>query len=479
MLTTIRKNWQQRETLGDDRFESQQLDFLPAALEIKERPPHPVGRITAWLLISLFTIGVIWACFGQVNIVAVAEGKIVPQGQVKLIQPYEKGVVAEILVHEGQRVKAGTPLIILDRSQTQADQVRLEQELRQNRLNSTRIEGLLNSLQQSEHLSGNGGSVLSSPLLTMNADQSGLIWPENSTPIDIANQQALLLQQLNSYNAENARLDEQIEDKRAEQRVNAAVIAKLRGTLPLITQRVDALKSLLDRKMAARVQFLELEQERVEQQHDLQAALATNQQLAAQQKQLEQQRNSLLAQTQQDNLQQLIELNRQQASLQEELNKAQDLNKKQVLEAPVDGIVQELAIHTIGGVVTPAQQLMKLVPESQQLVVEAWLENKDIGFVEAGQPAEIKIHTFPFTKYGIIEAEVDNVSSDATADENRGLIYKARILMAKSSLWVEGKEVALVPGMSVSAEVKTGKRYLIEYILTPLLRYKSESVRER
>ena len=170
---------------------------------------------------------------------------------------------------------------------------------------------------------------------------------------------------------------------------------------------------------------------------------------------------------------------REYLNISEELKKAQDLNRKQTLTSPVDGIVQELAIHTVGGVVTPAQPLMKVVPENQVLEVEAWLENKDIGFVTAGQNAELKVHTFPFTKYGIIDGVVTNISPDATVDEQRGLIYKAHIKMDKNFLNVDGRNVDLVPGMGISAEVKTGKRLLIEYLIAPLMRYKSESVKER
>ncbi|WP_432473863.1 HlyD family type I secretion periplasmic adaptor subunit [Amphritea sp. HPY] len=463
MFEKLKNAWQSRSTLGDEKLQKQELDFLPAALEIQERPPHPLGRITAWLLIVLFTVGIIWACFGQVNIVATAEGKIVPFGQVKQIQPYERGVVAEILVAEGQVVKQGEPLIILDRTQTAADLHRLSLEVHQNRINAERMRYFVALLTEQFK----SGAI---PLID---------WPEGISAAEKSTQSSLLKQQIAGFRAELSRLDQRILDKAAERDMNGAVISKLQSTLPLIAQRVDALSSLMAKKMAARVQFLELEQERVEQKHDLVASKARNVQLDAQLEELRQQQESLIAQTRSENLQQLIELDRQFASMSEELNKARDLNRKQVLLAPVNGVVQELAVHTVGGVVTPAQQLMKIIPENQQLMVEAWLENKDIGFVHQGQNSEIKVHTFPFTKYGIIEARVDNVSSDAVADEKRGLIYKTRLLMDKKALWVDGREVDLVPGMSVTAEVKTGKRYLIEFILTPLLRYKNESARER
>lgn len=452
--------WQNRHTLGDSRLDRHQLEFLPAALEIKERPPNPLGRKVGWSLITLFTIGVIWACIGEVNIVAVAEGKIVPSGQVKQIQPYERGVVAQILVEEGQMVKQGEPLIEFEQTLTFADQQRLEQEMLRNRLNQIRLNAYIR-------------------YLTEEGINAPIAWPEKSSDLHRQYHQSLLQQDKDAFSAEQARIVQQLAEKSAEQQINATSIAKLERTLPLISERVSALNQLMQKQMAAKAEYLELEQERIEQEQDLIAARARVGQLNAQVQELQQQRRGLLARARSETLRQLVELESQYASLQEELNKARDLNKKQILSAPVDGVVQELAIHTIGGVVTPAQPLMKIVPENQQLVVEAWLENKDIGFVRAEQPAEVKIHTFPFTKYGVIDATVDKVSTDATVDETRGLIYKAKVILEKNNLMVDGRNVDLVPGMGVSAEIKIGKRYLIEYVMAPLIRYKDESMGER
>ncbi|WP_432695230.1 HlyD family type I secretion periplasmic adaptor subunit [Marinobacterium sp. YM272] len=464
----ISEKWHARARLGDKRVPQRAVDFLPAALEIRERPPHPASRVTAWALLALFSIGVIWACVGEVDIVATAEGKIVPSGQVKTIQPYELGVVSKILVSEGQLVKAGDPLVILDQAQTAADERRLTQESIQNRLNYLRLE------QLSRYVDLFSNEITTEPIGIDESDR-----PIGSSDQQFRHQQILLTQQQLSFRAQYEQLDQQILDKRAELKVNHALIDKLSGTLPLITQRVDALKSLLDKKLAARVQYLELEQERIEQQQDLAGAKAQQEQLIAHIEDIKHQQQSLQAQIHADYLQQLVQLDREFLSIKEELRKAKDLKQKQMLKSPVDGVVQDLAIHTVGGVVTSAQELMKIVPENQALFVEAWIENKDIGFVQKLQPAEIKVHTFPFTKYGIIDGTINKISADAIANDQQGLIYKTNIKMENAHLNVEGKKVALVPGMSVSVEVKTGKRLLIEYILTPLLRYKMDSVEER
>ncbi len=463
----IGEKWKARAQLGDKRSQHE-IDFLPAALEIRERPPHPASRVTAWTILTLFTIGFVWACLGEVDIVATAEGKVVPSGQVKTIQPYDLGVVSQILVTEGQIVKAGDVLVILDQAQTAADETRLQQEVLQNRLNYMRLELLAEFL---ESFPGKGDFTV------IGIDKAD--FPVGSSSHQLSQQQILLEQQQQAFRTQYRQLDQQMLNKKAEQQVNNALITKLEGTLPLVTQRVDALKALMDKKMAARMQYLELEQQRIEQQQDLAGAMAQQQQFVAQIDDLKQQQASLKAQAHSDYLQQLLQLDREYSSLQEELKKAQDLKQKQLLRSPVDGVVQDLAIHTVGGVVTSAQELMKIVPENQELEIEALLENKDIGFVEVFQPTEIKVHTFPFTKYGVIDGRVESISADAIADDRQGLIYKANVSMRKIFFNIDGRKVNLLPGMTVSVEVKTGKRLLIEYILSPLIKYKGESVSER
>jgi hemolysin D len=171
---------------------------------------------------------------------------------------------------------------------------------------------------------------------------------------------------------------------------------------------------------------------------------------------------------------------RQKAAVQiQELAKARYQKNLASLTAPVSGTVQQLAVHTVGGVVTPAQALMVIVPANQPVEVEAMLENKDVGFVHVGQPVTVKVETFTFTRFGTIDGEVLNVSEDAIEDEKRGLIYSSRIRLKSNQIQVNGRQVALSPGMSVTAEIKTDRRRVINYVLSPLQQYKDESFRER
>jgi hemolysin D len=236
---------------------------------------------------------------------------------------------------------------------------------------------------------------------------------------------------------------------------------------------------LLDREFVGRLQYLEIEQQRVEKvqelamaQHRLDRDLAALAEARAQSVLVEMEfRRGRLAE--------LAEVETRVASLAQEVVKASQRAKIQRLVAPIDGLVQQLTVHTVGGVVTPAQSLMVVVPAADRLEVEAWIENKDIGFVQVGQPAEVKIDTFPFTRYGSVGARVVTVSGDAVAQERGGLAYLTRLDLARTTLMVDGRAVNLSAGMSVTAEIKTGTRRVIELVLSPLLRHAWESGRER
>jgi hemolysin D len=190
-------------------------------------------------------------------------------------------------------------------------------------------------------------------------------------------------------------------------------------------------------------------------------------------------RQLLVSETAAGLLQKIEEYDRQAASLEEEVTKARAIHAQQVIVAPVDGTVQESSVHTLGAVVTPAQVLMHIVPRDVRLEVEAYLNNQDIGFVQARQQAEIKVHAFPFAEYGVIDARVSHISDDAIADEQRGWVYRMRLSMEKSAIRVNDKVIGLKPGMEVTAEIKTGQRHLIQYFLSPIIQYANESIRER
>ena len=249
--------------------------------------------------------------------------------------------------------------------------------------------------------------------------------------------------------------------------------------MPILEERAAAYYKLFEKTYASRMQYLEMEKERIDKAKEL---ARQEQQLVHDSAALaEAQRHSqtLAVEFKRRQLAELVSAETRAASLAREVIKAGSRAERQTLTAPIDGVVQQLAVHTVGGVVTPAQQLIVIVPQDQPLALEAWIENKDIGFVHSGQPAEVKIAAFPFTRYGTVKAQIVTVSHDAVPFDKSGLVYAAHVSLERALMPVDGTWVPLSPGMAATVEIKTGTRRLIEYFLSPLLQAGQESARER
>lgn len=453
--------------------------FLPAALEIVETPPSPVGRAIAITIMALFILALLWATFGHVDIVSSASGKVVPSGRVKLIQPFETGVIRAIQVYDGQRVKAGDVLIELDPTITVAEQGHIRSDLIAAQLDVARLRAALSDNKN---------------------PQSQFHPPAGASDTLIAMQRQFLTRQTEEYRAKVSSLDRQRAQKEAERDTIAATISKLEADEPIIRQRVEIRKNLADRELGSKLTYLEILQLLTENQKDTaiqQSKLdEANAALAA----VIETRAQAVAEFHRTLFGDLAEAERKAAGLAGDLVRAQQRTKLQVLTAPVDGVVQQLSVHTVGGVVTPAQQLAVVVPSDTMLEVEAMISNRDIGFVHTGQKAQVKVDTFNFTRYGLLHGRVLNVSSDAivrdtqtdktkdhstdfgsTSSEpkDQQLNYVARVSLDQTNIAVEDTLASLSPGMAVTVEIKTGSRRIISYLLSPLLKYQQEALRER
>jgi hemolysin D len=451
--------WKIRKDLDSPHRLPHEAQFLPAALELQETPVSAAPRIVAWLLMAFALIAVLWAVFGKIDVVATAQGKIVPNEGSKLIQPIETATVKAIHVVDGQAVKAGQVLVELDATMAQADSTRTANDLTTAKLQAARAKGLLAAL-------ANGKPPRIEPLANIGAER-------------VAQEQRILDGQYGEYQAKVTRIDAEIAKREAERRSTQEIVKKLEQTAPIARQRAEDFKGLVEKNFISKHGYLEKEQVRIEQEADLETQKSRLKELAAAIEEARGQRNSAVAETRRLALDTLNEAEQKATGFGQELVKSDTRGKLMTLTAPVDGTVQQLAVRTVGGVVTPAQVLMVIVPKDDALEVEAFLENKDIGFVNAGQIAEVKIETFPFTKYGTIPANLVHVSRDAINDEKRGPIYSTRARLQRATMQVEDKTVNLSAGMAVSVEIKTGKRRVIEYFLSPLLQYGSESLRER
>ena len=462
----------------------EEIEFLPAALEIVESPPSPIGHAIGATIVVLFVIALAWTCFGQIDIVASAPGKIIPTGRTKVVQPFETGVVRAIHVTDGALVRAGDVLIELDPTINEGEKTHLQSDRSSAELDMARIHAALADTDD--------------PLSAFHP-------PDGADPALVANQRQYLLAQVAEQHG-HAKLREgagpaQATQKQAELATIKATISKLAAVIPTIEERVNIRKTLIDKEYGNKLQYYEVlqlltetQQERLVQESrsaETEAALATIAQTRAQT--AAEFRRTLLGEN--------AEAERKAAGFTADLSRVTERTRLQLLTAPVDGIVQQLAVHTIGGVVTPAQALLVVVPSDSHLEIEAMVTNHDIGFVRAGLDAEIKVDTFDFTRYGLLHGKVRSVSQDAilrddptdksAADRQPGsvagtsephgqeLSYSARITLDQTQIDVDGTPVNLAPGMAVTVEIKTGSRRIISYLLSPLLRYRQNSLRER
>lgn len=447
------------------------LEFVPAALEIEQSPPNPLGLWLIKTICLFFAIAILWAIFGKIDIVAVAEGTVVPGGKVKTVQANELSVVREIHVTEGSRVVEGDPLITLDATNAAADLERITGELEASRARLARervFVAYLPHLREGE---------------TIAVQQAGIELEQKLTAVGVLEQlsfqQNLLRGYFTDYLAESDLLRQQVDSKQQELAMSRALVRKAEKTLSILTERTDSLKNLLSRNLVARDKYLELEQQRIDAEEELALERARIEQLQSQLRELGLQQSALLSKSLFNSLSQQEELGRNIAALEKEYKKAQLRSRQQVIHAPIAGTVQELAIHTRGAVLEPAQALMQIVPADSALEVQAWVLNKDIGFVEEGQPVTVKISTFNFTKYGTVSGTVTNLSEDAVMDEDKGYRYLSSVRLNAQSLELPDRKLPLRAGMHVIAEVKTGKRNIYEYFIKPIRKSLGSSFGER
>ena len=455
--------WSERKAMEPTPRLPHEAQFLPAALALQETPLSPAPRVAMWAIISFAVLAVVWATVGQIDIVATAQGRVIPDAGIKLVQPIETATVRAIHVREGQSVRAGEPLIDLDATVAVADRTRLQGELADARLQAARGRALLAALDSGK------------------APALGTVQSPGAPLSEARKTEAQ--QMLNSlhqeYLARQSRLDAELSRIDAEMQSTQEAVRKYEMTLPMAERRAQDFKDLVDENFVSRHGYLDREQVRIERTADLATLRSKLKEIEASRREAQHQKLELLTQTRRTQLDAVREASQRAASLEQELTKADTHGRQMQLTAPVDGTVQQLAVRTIGGIVTPAQQLMVVVPRNDTLEVEAFIENKDIGFVRVGQQAEVKIETFQFTRYGTLHGEITSVSHDAINDEKRGLIYSTRVRLARNSLNVDGVDVSLSPGMAVSVEAKIGHRRVIEYFLSPFQRATAEGLRER
>ncbi|MYM37526.1 HlyD family type I secretion periplasmic adaptor subunit [Duganella sp. FT94W] len=428
---TARFHWQARQRGDETMFNAREAEFLPASLALQETPVSPSARLLARLMVAMVLVLLAWAYFGQIDIVVNAMGQIVPGARTKLIAAVEVASVKAVHVEEGQAVRRGDVLVELDASAFDAERDKAVGDRGMYVLQAARSQALMAAID-----------AMRKPLLPP--------VPGIGAAQHLAAQQYL----------EGQYLDFAAKVKKADDDVQRCTQA-----LPLARKQVDDYRELTQSHDVPYHAYLEKEQTLI----DLEGQLAA----------ARNQRGALIAEGRRTALDALTEANRLAAGLTQDALRAASQSRLQVLRAPVDGTVQQLTVHTVGGVVPAAQPLMSVVPTDAQVEIEAVLENKDMGFVREGQTAEVKVDAYEYTKYGTIPAHVVHLSHDAVADEKKNMTYLARVVLDRAWVLVDGQRQPLAPGMTVSVEIKTGSRRVVEYVLSPLLQHGRESFNER
>ncbi len=440
-------------------------DFAPGLLAIQESPPAKLPRTVMYVVAALFVLLLLWACFGKLDIIASAEGRLVPQTYVKIVQPSDAGIVKEILVREGEVVQAGQALLRMDMQVALADQRTLEGELALRKLQLRRIDAEL------------AGRAMG---------------PREDIPADLYDKVAAQHRDhRQAYEDALAQAREALRKAQRDYEAGQEMLAKLKEVTPILKTQAEAYAGMGEEGYVPQVMVRDKQRDYIEKARDLRAQQETVASLAAAVAQAGKQLNQVSSRYRSDLQNERIEAESQYRKLEQETLKQEHKVGLLELKAPQAGIVKDLATHTIGTVVSPGTVLVSLVPEMEPLQAEVLIKNDDVGFVYPGQRVKVKLVPYPFEKYGMIDGEVVHIGPDASDADTQSkeagkdkpqapsLGYKALVALKSQTLEAQGETFKLVAGMQVMAEIAQGRRTVMEYLLSPVRKTLYDSGRER
>jgi hemolysin D len=423
-------------------------EFMPILAEIEEDPGNPLGPATFWLVVSVFTFFVLWSIFGQVDVVVSARGQVIPAGQVKLVQPLSGGVISQILIKEGDFVKKGQALVVIDPSTTEPSLQSSRETLAHVKLEQARLQASASS--SAFRASGSDDAHTQAELYNASLDA--------------------LEKQLSAKEKALDNLDAQVQAKQVEMK-------QTRETLAISREKEQRLRDVQD--IIAKDDYEKVQNDILTDENKLKELNHELEQLAFQKQQTREEMGYIQQNFKSTTLNDLSEKQKQATQLEASLQESTFKNARQTLTAPVDGYVHELFVHTVGGVVTPAEKIVSIVPVNTPLLIQSTVMNKDIGFVKAGMPVAIKVDTFDFQKYGTLNGVVTQVDKDSRVDQKLGPVYTIYVTPKQHALKVDGKWQNLSSGLSVTSEIKTGKRHIIEFFIYPLIKHLDEGMSVR
>ncbi|MFY8101140.1 MAG: HlyD family type I secretion periplasmic adaptor subunit [Allorhizobium sp.] len=463
-------------------------EFLPAALEILETPPSPV-RMAMIVFFALFVvIALVWTYFGRFDIVATAQGKIQPPGRVKIVQPVETARVRRIAATNGMKVAEGDILIEFEPQDAQADVEALKAAT-----SALLAEILRRGAALAEAMRPRAGEAVAALAIE---------WPAD-LPVQIREREMSVLKgDLAQLEAALMAIEAQRALKESEQRRLREMITAQSALVANLQDRVDMRSTLATSGSGSRASLIDGKEVLLKEEAVLTGHRGALREAEASLRVLAAEREKLLQSFLTENTQKRADAGKALEEASQRLIKARSRLGHMTLRSPADGVVQASAVYTIGQVVTPAQEIMRIVPQGEALEIEAYLPNKDIGFVQEGQEVAVKVESFPFTRYGLLAGKVTRIARDAIpqadaasiegnpakpaesmgfagAQRMQNLVFPITITIEKPELVVDGRRIPMSPGMTVTAEIKTGSRRIIEYLFSPLVEVSSEAMRER
>lgn len=424
-------------------------EFKPLLIEIEDKPLNPLGRIILYLVLAIMIFATAWLILAKVDVVVSAQGKVIPSGEIKILKPLESGVVSKIFVKESDRVKKGDILIQIDPTVTDASLLSKQDDLAVIDSDIALLEALISesnlSKDELNKLNSSQLSLYSSQKQILASTYEGNKAKLNSAKLDIKASES-------EVNRLSLLLDKEEEAK-----------ARLQKVLDLIAKKEyeEVSKNIINLKEQKDIALYRLK----ESNKKLEEIIEENQ------KAIKTIKSSWIETS--------LSKEKEKRELSAQINAILFSNKTQQIKSPVDGFVGKLLIHTEGGVVSPNDNLISIVPSDAPLIIKANVLNKDIGFLKLGQEVAVKIDTFSFQKYGLLHGNIIEISKDAIEDEKLGLIYEIKIKPKSLDIKVDGEIKQLEIGMSVIAEVKTGKRRVIELFIYPIIKYMDEGLSVR
>lgn len=455
--------WCARKKQPNFHRKKEEIDFLPAHLELIEKPISNLPKWSARLIIIFIVIILIWSIFAKIDIVVVARGKTNLYGKSKVIQSIETSVVESIKVRNGDKVKKGQILVELSGLGSNSDFTQSIELLQSLKLSKLRNQALIKGIEERKVPSIDRKAALSFGI------------PNDK----IIKAEQLLGNQYATWYMQDSQLRSILRQKESEKLSIKSQIIKLSKLNKLNQKKLRDSKKLVHKHFISKHAYYQQKAEEIQSKNDLSSQSAQLRKINAA---IEEAKQNILINTQVLKRDTMDTLRKDDDQLQQIANQVEKFTQRKkwlTLTSPVDGTVQELSITTQGGVVTAAQKVMVIVPDKDSIEIEATIENKDIGFIRPGQKVVIKIDSFPYTRYGFITGELTHVSYDAIKDEKLGLVFSCIINLDRNYLTIQGKKVYLKSGLAVTAEIKTGKRRVIDYLLSPLRTEINSSFRER